>query len=487
MQSLYILKRGALLPLALWFSFGFIFCTRESGSKHEQHWLTITHNGIWERVIDVSDWEKKVDILELDRFRFPVSVYYPWQGEDSIDYSIQNELLWINGEVAGLVYDFYGYSSKGTLPATVKPENILVVMDKEINTRELSKFKNLQLFYLHSDSVKDLNELRNIPKNVDIYCRVKSNRLKELVGLSNLRGMEVGGTIDDLDVDIAFLEKFKSLTYLYTGSYLEEADFESIAKLDSLRILYLGQAGQTPCNKYLRHLKKLKRLRTLLLTDMREDKEGLGYITDIKSLHELYISHFVGYESRISSDGYKLFRKLPMLNTLYLDDFEISKQGMKQLGKLQNLRELYFLKVHLNPPDLVYLSNLTNLKSLHFLQVGLGDTGVTYLKGIKNLKTLELDANIWNPGLVRLKDIDMENLDLFFGGLNDSGLTLLGELSQLKYFKLSAYNAASDSAWMKLANLRNLRRLELHTHNLKGSILTKLRDTLPGCKIVYEE
>lgn len=67
--------------------------------------LRIYRDGEFERAVDVTDWELGEDVIHLSGYNSYANdsfcYYYPWRGEDSIDYRIDEVYLFVNGIAVG--------------------------------------------------------------------------------------------------------------------------------------------------------------------------------------------------------------------------------------------------------------------------------------------------------------------------------------------------------------------------------------------------
>lgn len=151
---------------------------------------------------------------------------------------------------------------------------------------------------------------------------------------------------------------------------------------------------------------------------LREDitDQGLSFLKDNKNLRSLNLKDC----TNITDEGRKVLETLPHLESLNLNSCKITDQGLKTIGKLKNLKSL----------DLSFCGEYP---------LSLTDQGIKELKELKNLKSLKLCGS----------------------SITDKGVETLSELTELESLRLSNCKLITDQVFLKLASLKNLRRLNL--------------------------
>jgi hypothetical protein len=82
-----------------------------------------------------------------------------------------------------------------------------------------------------------------------------------------------------------------------------------------------------------------------------------------------------------------------------------------------------------------------------------------------------------------LNDLDrLQELDLSFSGITDTGLEHVRALDCLEYLNLQ-YTAITDIGLERLTNMTSLRRLKLTSSQVTAAGVAKLQKALPNCKI----
>lgn len=226
---------------------GLLSCTSKQKSTQltaEPRTLRIYRDGVFEYSIDVSGWEVNEDVVILDHF------YYPWQGEDSIDYDcylpFESEKIWGDAMVLNVNGKMVGVSTDLRPPDKIaRPEDIKTVMsyydDKDI-IRYLKFFSNLIGVRIDIDSTQELKRLDSIPMDLKLYVdcnRLSNNDLKKISRFHNIR-----------------------MLALVDCSKITDRGLRHIRRLNGLRrvrILYMPQITE----EGLKHLRSLPKLRIL--------------------------------------------------------------------------------------------------------------------------------------------------------------------------------------------------------------------------------
>ncbi|MBA7617350.1 hypothetical protein ES703_24664 [subsurface metagenome] len=370
MKKIPILLAVAILALA---------CKKEAGGLgsqqltyegagievEETRWLVVLHPE-WEfgpryERIDVTDWEPGEDVVSLGEY----GEYYPWQGEDTIEFRFENGYLWVNGRRVGVNLGI------GELEASdvENPEEIITAHVGWGQIPELKRFPNLITVKLSMRSFpreeKYHKSLEEIPEHVRVYVRtfpydeswwqdpnITDENLAVLAQIKNLRGLN---TISD-------------------------------------RLTDLG----------MRHLRRCKNLRSLNLIARRVTSCGLKYLADLYELRELELT--IGF---VGNCGLRHLSKLANLRSLNLYPAKgISDAGLKHLGGLRNLRYLNLADARIRGPGLRYLQGLSGLKTLNLASTPLKNSGLKHLEGLVNLRDLDLsDTHIGDEGLRYLQGL----------------------------------------------------------------------------------
>jgi len=186
--------------------------TNEVTEEQKDNWLVLTEDGKFKKKVYVGDWECG-DYLCLGGFR------YHWQGKDSIDYRIEDGLLWVNSQLVGanLMKIKVSYISH--------PERILTVIIDKVNLGELQQLSALEAVEVENDSFSD-------------------TALAKLSKLTTLRGLYLWDT-NITDADLVHLKKFTNLRELYLiTTKITDKGLAHLEGLTNLKELYLSSHSQ---------------------------------------------------------------------------------------------------------------------------------------------------------------------------------------------------------------------------------------------------
>lgn len=202
------------------------------GCKKER-WLRVYNAGEFEDSINVTGWEVNEDVVWLDEF------YYPWQGEDSIDYSggyyfykgrkLLDEdpgpLLTVNGKTVGITIDyplevFAIYEAFDSSKIITIDYSDPWLDEQNYNLATLERFPNLVGVQIGLDSRTDLEKLDSIPSSLRLYvsCGYATDEALEFISrYPNIRTLGVGERWVKVSPDgVKHIWKLKELRSLAT-------------------------------------------------------------------------------------------------------------------------------------------------------------------------------------------------------------------------------------------------------------------------------
>jgi len=191
-------------------------CSKDKSEEvaGEPRWLRITYEGdsIWwgSDSINITGWkpgEETVYFWDVER-GFPdawIGFYYPWQGEDSIDYSYDDEgFLWVNGKLVAGSYSKLAVLEDSSFIDVVTLEadyyyfiHEVIYPDPplEINIKELVRFPNLSLLEVDIQEWFDrvpriIDTLNQVPQDIDIYVSYGGSTKKYIKQISGIRNLK---------------------------------------------------------------------------------------------------------------------------------------------------------------------------------------------------------------------------------------------------------------------------------------------------------
>lgn len=267
----------------------------EKGKK-----LIVTHRGEPELVYDVSGWEPGEDVvgfylpkdytspidvdsylceqLGVDELPFPIEeeeerapllFFYPWHGEDSIDYKVDPEPLTVNGKIVGDVLSpiefmyFFEDEEIDIEQIDLRTQGILCLttqaFEPEYTIRRLRRFPDLEVVFMYLDRISYaysdcfvwnetlyykekcwfskwlyFRNLKRVTEIADLYlylADIADDELRLLSDFTKLKGLWIKS--DSLtDVGLAHLEKLSGLRTLYL--YGTEVSEEGMVELQEV-------------------------------------------------------------------------------------------------------------------------------------------------------------------------------------------------------------------------------------------------------------
>jgi hypothetical protein len=224
--------------------------------------LIITHRGEPYIVYDVSGWEPGEDVVgfylpkpfpRMDEERAPLLFFYPWHGEDSIDYKVDPEPLTVNGKIVGGILspiesiNILGDEEIDIEQIDLRTQGILTLttqeFEPEYTIRRLRRFPDLEVVFMYLDRISYAYS--------DCFVWNEALHYKEKCWLSKwlyFRDLKQVTEIADLylyiegvrDAELWFLRNFNKLKGLWIESdSITDAGLKHLAKLSGLRTLDL--------------------------------------------------------------------------------------------------------------------------------------------------------------------------------------------------------------------------------------------------------
>jgi len=454
----------------------------QSVEQQEPRWLVVLHpewafGPKYER-IDVTDWEPGEDVVSLGEY----GEYYPWQGEDTIEFRFENGYLWVNGRRVGVNLGI------GELEASdvENPNQIITAHVGWGQIPELKRFPNLITAKLSMRSFpreeKYHKSLEEIPEHVRVYVRtfpydeswwqdpnITDENLAVLAQIKNLRGLN---TISDrlTDLGMRHLRRCKNLRQLDIGARkLTNLSLRYIGSCKNLRYLSIGGRGIS--SKGLRYLRGLSELRELDITGFGMSDEGLKNISELKNLRVLSFS----VRERLSlADLITRITKGLGPRTSFLQEFGklfspvVTARGWEALASLPGLKDLsVYSGEYLGNDVLMRIAKMKSLRVLYFGESPLTDSLFMCLKGLDNLEhlswgdtnvTLDDSALFHLSELPRLRELFLEGS---WSNVTDEGLKYLPRFKNLKKLWLGPNVSITDSGMINVAELKGLEDLTL--------------------------
>lgn len=307
--------------------------------------LVITRDGQVAQTNDVSDWVPGEEFLFLEGEPYN-NYYYPWNGENSIDYRVDEKGLWVEGKLRG-------FNTFDQVPKEVKkPQDVVTILATAEYLSDLGRFPNLTA--LSVVPTEDENNIAGVRK------------------LKGLRFLSLGeGPIAEDGAD--------ALSGL---SDLRELD-ASFTILPEGAMMYLGR------------LTNLKKISLNAVSD-----EEMLYLKDMENLESLSRMYNV-----VDTLWLELIPTLPGLNEFSVIQAEVVPQVLEALAKTNQLERLYLPYAGIDDVHLKSIGKMTNLRELDLYGTRISESGLKYLEKLKGLKILYLGGGgeITREGVDRLQ------------------------------------------------------------------------------------
>ncbi len=158
------------------------------------------------------------------------------------------------------------------------------------------------------------------------------------------------------------------------------AGIDLFAKVVSVSADHPSIGGSaTMTDKEMVHLTLFPDLQSLDLQGQNNVTDvGVGHLRGLKQLETLWLSN-----TNISDDGVAYLQKLRKLNLLALEGTKIGDVGLAKLSDMTSLRDLYLHNTQITDDGLVHLKGITNLQNLDLSGTQISDAGLVYLQGLK--------------------------------------------------------------------------------------------------------
>ena len=294
-------------------------------------------------------------------------------------------------------------------------------------------------------------------------------------------------------------------------SLLGELTWSAKKKDDFPGAPYLALVTTYLTDEHLARLKGLTRVATLSLSGSQEfTGKGLASVAAMPSLDRLILvgadisnedlSHLSGLtrlrsldlmsNPKITDTGLEHLRGLTKLTRLWLRNTNITDAGLEHLRQMKNLQSLNVGFTQVTDAGLELIQQLfPAVTSLSLSGTSVTDAGLAHLRDQKRLQDLRLGGTkISDAGLEHLKDSpNIKQLRLGETNFTDRGLRLRLRLLKihrnLEMLDISG-TKVSAKGLNHLCELEKLKTLDVTETNLGEDAITKLKESLPDCKII---
>ncbi|QGQ22043.1 protein kinase [Gimesia benthica] len=232
--------------------------------------------------------------------------------------------------------------------------------------------------------------------------------LKNLNGL-NLHEFKIEGDGLKHFSDLGKMQNFRMNLSTITGD-----GFKYFTKLNLISIaVYKSSISHAA----LQSIGELEQLISLDLSSSQIDDAGLGYLTGLTKLEKLFIhanhqitdeglKHLKGMRDlqvltvtngQITDEGIMYLQGMRDLEVLNVGGTGITDAGLKQIARHKNLVELLVYNIRITDAGLEQLANLKKLNDLSLIAIPVTDAGLKHLYGLQQLEKLELQQTQVTP------------------------------------------------------------------------------------------
>lgn len=132
--------------------------------------------------------------------------------------------------------------------------------------------------------------------------------------------------------------------------------------------------------------------------------------------------------------------------SLTFADRTLSFKNMHQIGEQHSLVSLHFTNCPLTDEHMAPLSGLTRMLNFGVENALITDQCLSFLTAMHKLKILLLAGNVGisGQGLICLRDLPLDCIDLSHSGLDDAGLAVVASLPKLKSIRVEGTRLSLD-------------------------------------------
>ncbi len=284
------------------------------------------------------------------------------------------------------------------------------------------------------------------------------------------------------------------------GSTLDLAVIQALTEFPRLRAVRLGGTGVG--DEVCGVLGQLQALEDLDLRDCPVSDDGLASLEQLPKLKALRLSGKNG-ECSVSDIGMESVGKITTLKVLAIDFLWVSEEGLGMLKDLKELQELYLAGTTIGNDALGMLGQHPKLKKVRLAANQIDAEGLAQLGELTQLETVDLSECLQitdqaTDSLAQLKNL--KELNLWRVNLSDLGIAPVGQLTALEKLNLdntrltdeglSALSGLTELTFLHLGSTlitdAGLVHLEAMT-KLKDLIVTRTAVTEAGVKALQEK
>jgi Leucine-rich repeat (LRR) protein len=312
----------------------------------------------------------------------------------------------------------------------------------------------------------DLNQLKGLTKLQSLSLSgtsVTDEGLQQLKGLTSLRHLDLSKT-KVTDTGLKALQALTSLqTLSLSETFVTDSGLVNIKGLTGLQALDLSNLHEVVTRTLVRSpgpRTMQARLGSIVIVTKRLTDEGLAHLKVLRKLQRLDLSN-----NKLTDACLGHLSSLASLQRLNLSGTAVTGLGLKQLKGLTSLQHLNLAKTPVADAGLDDLRALSALRTLSLSGTFVTDSGLWNLKDLTNLQKLDL-SKVRVVTMVRDPKARLQPTDPVVESftVTSKGLRWLKDLTKLHTLILRGTSVTDEG-------LENLRRLPLKTLDLSSTMI----------------
>eukprot|EP01118_Nematostelium_gracile_P001167 TRINITY_DN11206_c0_g1_i1.p1 TRINITY_DN11206_c0_g1~~TRINITY_DN11206_c0_g1_i1.p1 ORF type:complete len:323 (+),score=82.64 TRINITY_DN11206_c0_g1_i1:449-1417(+) len=286
--------------------------------------------------------------------------------------------------------------------------------------------------------------------------------------LLNLKTLSIAGIdhIEDIDIIGLKLPQLASLNLNYCQ--LTDSGLLHVAKecpsLTQLEMAHYDKHKVNFTNAGMAHLANhLKNLRSLEISELNVDDEGIATLSTMSSLTSLSLLRM----SKLTNKSLASVGNLAQLEKLWITNASaVGDEGIKSIANLKHINDLCISNANIGDEGLKIIgASFPELVKLRLFNNPFGNAGIEGLASLKKLEILELGGNGINS---KVTDTSIKSLEAFADTLTQLDLT---------------GHPLTDESVTSLIKLKNLTKLTIINTKISSKGTTTLAKNLTRCTI----
>jgi Leucine-rich repeat (LRR) protein len=195
------------------------------------------------------------------------------------------------------------------------------------------------------------------------------------------------------DEDLRSLENHPSIILLSLSSCSRIGDrgISHIRNLKGLTVLHLSDTRIS--DESLDIIGHFRRLRVLDVSGTRVSRRGVAQLTALHELCQLGLSD----NRNIDDDALKHVVQLPGLTHLLIGETSVTDEGLRYIAQMRNLNHLELHRNEIHGNGLANLQGVTTLRYLGLTETAVGDDDLDELKKLTQLTVLYINRTAVTP------------------------------------------------------------------------------------------